>query len=117
MIALSLLLSNFGFEVNKAARLLSAGWGGQILLSSSALETCGIPVGASIENLILTLLSKNNIKVIAEFQKIQLLTILILKVTHQIILFIIVYPVLVNGEYRCRERFHNNTSILFSHIF
>ena len=41
----------FGAEVNKTARLLSAGWGGQILLSSSALETCGIPAGASIEDL------------------------------------------------------------------
>ena len=41
----------FGSEVNKTARLLSAGWGGQILLSSSALETCGIPAGASIEDL------------------------------------------------------------------
>ena len=41
----------FGSEVNKTARLLNAGWGGQILISSSALETCGIPPGASIEDL------------------------------------------------------------------
>ena len=41
----------FGSEVNKTSRLLSAGWGGQILLSSSALETCGIPADASIEDL------------------------------------------------------------------
>lgn len=41
----------FGSEVNRTARLLSAGWGGQILLSSSALEACGIPAGARIDDL------------------------------------------------------------------
>jgi class 3 adenylate cyclase len=41
----------FGSEVNRTARLLSAGWGGQILLSSSALEVCGIPAGARIDDL------------------------------------------------------------------
>jgi predicted ATPase/class 3 adenylate cyclase len=41
----------FGSEVNRTARLLDAGWGGQILLSSSALEYCGIPEGAAIQDL------------------------------------------------------------------
>ncbi len=41
----------FGSEVNRTARLLSAGWGGQILLSSSALEASGIPAGARIDDL------------------------------------------------------------------
>ncbi|MEN8207939.1 MAG: tetratricopeptide repeat protein [Candidatus Fermentibacteria bacterium] len=41
----------FGSEINRTARLLNAGWGGQILLSSSALEACGIPAGARIEDL------------------------------------------------------------------
>jgi predicted ATPase/class 3 adenylate cyclase len=41
----------FGPEVNRTARLLDTGWGGQILLSSSALESCGIPDKARIEDL------------------------------------------------------------------
>ncbi|MBD3369862.1 tetratricopeptide repeat protein, partial [Candidatus Fermentibacteria bacterium] len=41
----------FGPEVNRTARLLDAGWGGQILISSSALESCGIPDSARIEDL------------------------------------------------------------------
>ncbi len=41
----------FGPAVNRAARLMSAGWGGQILLSREALEHSEVPAGAEARDL------------------------------------------------------------------
>ena len=38
----------FGLDVTRASRLLSAGWGGQILLTSAAAQTCAEPPGSSL---------------------------------------------------------------------
>ncbi len=41
----------FGAEVNRTARILSAAWGGQILLSQEASRRLPLPDGASLEDL------------------------------------------------------------------
>lgn len=41
----------FGPVVNQAMRIMSVGWGGQILLSAEVLELCPIPAGAIVQDL------------------------------------------------------------------
>ena len=41
----------FGPAVNRTARILACGWGGQILLSSDAAQKCKLPPGAFLEDL------------------------------------------------------------------
>lgn len=41
----------FGPAVNRTARVMATGWGGQILLTDAVLKTCALPAGASPEDL------------------------------------------------------------------
>ena len=41
----------FGPVLNRTARILNAGWGGQILLTPEVMETCSLPTGASLQDL------------------------------------------------------------------
>lgn len=41
----------FGPTINRTARLLSSGWGGQVLLTPEVLRTAALPEGASTEDL------------------------------------------------------------------
>ncbi len=41
----------FGPTINRTARLLAAGWGGQVLLTPQALQSCPLPAGATVQDL------------------------------------------------------------------
>jgi len=41
----------FGPAVNRTARVMATGWGGQILITDTVLQTCALPAGASLKDL------------------------------------------------------------------